>query len=198
MPNKIDLTGKVFKHFTVVKESGKDKYGNIKWECLCNCGKTFVSPRGSITSKHRTSCGCKAYAWTQKRVDNDKAYRTTMNHRLSLVERNAVRKGREWKLTKELTESLILSNCYYCGVEPNQRYNLYCNQDGDIRRTGNFKRIENGWITVHGIDRIDSSKGYLPDNVRPCCKDCNRSKSDLIEDDFKVWIERLYNNYCRT
>ena len=27
-----------------------------------------------------------------------------------------------------------------------------------------------------GVDRWDNSKGYLPDNLVPCCKDCNRGK----------------------
>lgn len=27
-----------------------------------------------------------------------------------------------------------------------------------------------------GIDRWDNSRGYLADNVVPCCKDCNRAK----------------------
>ena len=28
-----------------------------------------------------------------------------------------------------------------------------------------------------GIDRGDNSKGYLPENLVPCCKGCNRAKS---------------------
>lgn len=31
----------------------------------------------------------------------------------------------------------------------------------------------------HGIDRIDSSKGYTEDNVRSCCEKCNYILGDL-------------------
>jgi len=43
----------------------------------------------------------------------------------------------------------------------------------------------------NGIDRIDSSKGYIKDNIRPCCGICNKAKRDLSDSVFKSWIERL-------
>lgn len=35
-----------------------------------------------------------------------------------------------------------------------------------------------------GLDRVDSSRGYTPDNVVPCCRPCNVAKSDLPQRDF--------------
>jgi hypothetical protein len=50
-------------------------------------------------------------------------------------------------------------------------------------------------IQGSGLDRIDSSIGYVSGNVRPCCKSCNYAKSDLTESQFKEWILRIYNNW---
>lgn len=40
-----------------------------------------------------------------------------------------------------------------------------------------------GIVTI-GLDRIDPSKPYTIKNVEPCCKHCNRMKSDLTSDEF--------------
>lgn len=48
----------------------------------------------------------------------------------------------------------------------------------------------------NGLDRVDSNKGYLKENVVPCCEICNKAKRDLSLCQFKKWINRLikYNN----
>lgn len=43
---------------------------------------------------------------------------------------------------------------------------------------------ENGYC----LDRVDSSKGYNIQNVVPCCKICNRAKSNMHVMDFRDWI----------
>lgn len=42
----------------------------------------------------------------------------------------------------------------------------------------------------HGVDRIDSNKGYVEDNVQPCCKGCNYMKNRF---DHEVFMEQLDN-----
>jgi hypothetical protein len=48
----------------------------------------------------------------------------------------------------------------------------------------------------NGIDRVVPDKGYVYDNCVPCCKYCNRAKSDLTTEQFKNLIIKIYNNYC--
>ena len=66
--------------------------------------------------------------------------------------------GRQYSLEVKLTfkeyTDLISKPCYYCNDEMN---------------TPSFGR---------GLDRIDNSKGYLIDNVLPCCTTCNQTRSD--------------------
>jgi len=52
----------------------------------------------------------------------------------------------------------------------------------------------NGDYVYSGIDRLDSSKGYEPGNVVPCCKQCNWAKNDIAYDKFLEWIERVHFN----
>lgn len=47
-----------------------------------------------------------------------------------------------------------------------------------------------------GLDRIDSSLGYLSNNVRPCCRICNQAKSDLQENEFRDWALMLCSHWA--
>lgn len=76
----------------------------------------------------------------------------------------ARRKGLDFHLTLEDFEKLSRESCTYCGS-----------------------------ISVVGYDRIDSNLGYSLDNVAPCCKVCNRAKSDMTHADFIAYIERIYH-----
>ncbi|ELC8426291.1 AP2 domain-containing protein [Clostridium perfringens] len=53
-----DLTNKKFGRLTAIKEIGKDKHGNILWECKCSCGNRVNVTGLSLLSGNTTSCGC--------------------------------------------------------------------------------------------------------------------------------------------
>lgn len=65
-------------------------------------------------------------------------------------------------------------SCHYCGSPPRNR--TY------------------GW-NYTGIDRIDSSQGYVAANVRPCCWTCNRMKGDLTEGQFVEQLKRILTHF---
>ena len=44
-----------------------------------------------------------------------------------------------------------------------------------------------------GIDRVNSEKGYVKNNVVPCCKVCNIAKHNMSQNDFFNWINKVYN-----
>ena len=70
-------------------------------------------------------------------------------------------------------------NCYYCDIEPKQCCK-YENTYGDYY--------------YNGMDRVDSKKGYLINNVVACCWNCNKAKASLSQEDFLRLIENIYNN----
>lgn len=60
MPAKIDLTGKTFHRLKVIKESGRDAYGQVLWECECSCGsgKKVIVTGNDLRRNNTKSCGC--------------------------------------------------------------------------------------------------------------------------------------------
>ena len=53
-----------------------------------------------------------------------------------------------------------------------------------------FNEQGNGWMHG-GIDRKDSSIGYVSDNVVPCCEHCNMMKASLSINEFLSHIDRI-------
>lgn len=68
-------------------------------------------------------------------------------------------------------------NCHYCNSVPNNNYK--------------------GFV-YSGLDRINSNLPHNKKNIVPCCILCNRFKSNLSIDNFKLWINsinpKLYSN----
>lgn len=94
--------------------------------------------------------------------------------------RQAAERNLDVKLYFPQYLSLVRLPCYYCGLEPS-----------------NVARHSRGTLLVKysGVDRLDNTKGYYPENCVPCCRHCNRAKSDLSEADFLQWIQRLIKRY---
>jgi len=79
---------------------------------------------------------------------------------------------REFSITMEFWESLCLSPCTYCSVEA-------------------LSYIKENNLNVNGVDRINSDKGYIMDNVTPCCAKCNRMKWAHSVQEFLNHAERI-------
>lgn len=45
-----------------------------------------------------------------------------------------------------------------------------------------------------GIDRLDNSKGYSPDNCVPACQSCNFAKLDQSVEAFLEWAKRVQHH----
>lgn len=55
---KIDLTGKEYEFFKVLKRNTERTGKNVWWDCECECGKPFVATTTEINKGTRRSCGC--------------------------------------------------------------------------------------------------------------------------------------------
>jgi hypothetical protein len=84
-------------------------------------------------------------------------------------------KGIESDLDEILIQTLILQPCFYCGRET------------DVTEKE----------TINGLDRLNSSFGYILDNVVPCCHDCNMRKWTLDYSTFLQCIKNILNLYNR-
>jgi len=75
----VDLTGLKFNKLTVIKYVGKDKWGNAKWLCRCDCDKTKIVLGLSLKTGNTKSCGCSSSEMISKKItkhgmSNSKTY----------------------------------------------------------------------------------------------------------------------------
>jgi len=55
----VDRTGQKFGRLLVTEKSNeRNKSGNIKWHCICDCGNKFIATGSSLKSGCTKSCGC--------------------------------------------------------------------------------------------------------------------------------------------
>jgi hypothetical protein len=176
----IDLVGHRFGKLTVIKINRVSvKYGAY-WECLCDCGKKRVVKASLLKSGDIHSCGsdCNAKLATEFTFED----KTDPNSAL-MVLYNRYKKGAEernlsFDLSIKSVKYLTKLDCFYCGIEPRQKIYGYRNEE----------------YIYNGIDRVESYKGYTISNVVPCCKMCNMAKLNYSQEDFFMWVDRIYNH----
>jgi len=89
-----------------------------------------------------------------------KDYNNTVHGRWQMYKSNAKKRSMSFELTLENFSKFWKNPCSYCG----------------------------GPIDTIGLDRIDSSKPYILDNVVACCSRCNEMKmASTIED----WVDQM-------
>ena len=100
------------------------------------------------------------------------------------VKRGAKKRNIEFAIDRTRFEAIVTSECAYCGIHPRER---------------EIKNGHGGTFTVKasGIDRIDSSIGYVEGNVVPCCWTCNTMKASLSPTEFREHIKRLAARFER-
>lgn len=190
-----NLIGQKFGYLTVnsfsCRKQGTRKRRNILnfWICLCDCGNETEKSSEYLKSKRRKSCGCKS--WIKENGVRDP--KSPSHHALfSRMRGVGLHLGRSWELEYEEFIKIINSNCHYCQIPPSRTFNIYKTKKG-IYRSRNKEWCDKAEIPYTGIDRIDSSKGYISGNVVPACPTCNWAKNDLPYEDFIKWIRNLVN-----
>ncbi len=58
----VDLTGKEFGKWTALSIAGRDKRGELQWNCICKCGKTGIILSSNLRNGKSASCGT-CYPW---------------------------------------------------------------------------------------------------------------------------------------
>ena len=174
-----NLKGQRFGKLLVVDEEGRCKRGKAIWKCKCDCGNETIVTSYSLKSGVTKSCGCfNAECVRDRRF---LGYGVGAFNRVLLSYTNNARlKGLEFALSIDEFKELTKGCCFYCGVEPQQSIK-------------NNIRTVNGNYVHNGIDRIDSSKGYISGNVVSCCVKCNKMKLDHSVEEFRKHIIKIYD-----
>ena len=156
-------------------EGSKRKYYYETWLYKCTCGKEKVIRKRSVDEGRVLSCGCIRSLYQPKLPKGEASFNTLFNQGYKA---RALRKKLEFTLSIEKFRELVTSNCFYCGATPS-----------------NIKKQpgHNGEFIYNGIDRVDSSIGYIEENCVSCCATCNKAKLAMSKEEFLLWIEKVYN-----
>lgn len=156
-----------------------EKHNRKRWfyKLKCkHCGTIFTKRKESIVHKPDTIICPTCH-------DNRHGVLNTLEYDMLIHYKNNARiRNKNWNLSDQEFKNLIHSNCYYCGCEPIERFN------------SDYKR----YIFVNGIDRLNSSIGYVSDNVVSCCPQCNSMKLDYSIDEFKNKVLSIYNHFIKS
>lgn len=185
-----DLTGKTFGSLIVIKKIPWDKQGQVRttWLCKCECGEYRKVTTPLLKISKNITCG--ALKCRLRIKDSKKA---TINNKIDAYKQNAKRHGREYSLTDEDCQKLLLGRCYYCNLEPYNEINVYKRKNGTYKN-GKVKTewTEEATVKLNGIDRIDNNLGYTKDNCVSCCYMCNSFKSDFAINDFLNHVKKIF------
>lgn len=178
------INGMIGKKFgrLIVKERVENSKNRIsQFKCICDCGKEKIVLSSNLRQGTTQSCGCLAKERSRERsiIGEGEA---CFNFLLTSYRNRAKLKGLSFDLTIEEFKILTKKNCTYCGREP---------------FTIKTKVSCNGIYIYNGIDRVDSSKGYIIENCVPCCKICNYAKRKLSLQEFKEHITKIYFHYIK-
>jgi len=178
-----DELNKKYGKLTVLKREPNNKFGTTRWLCSCECGKQIITNGQSLRNGQTKSCGCLNFI--KKRSGN-----IIYNKLFSLTRNQAQKANIPFELTIEQVKEIVVKNCAYCGQKPYLKRKAY-------HRTAKTIGVETDeFILINGIDKVEPKKGYIISNCVSCCKYCNRAKSDLSVEEFKLLISKIYKNIC--
>jgi hypothetical protein len=182
---KVDLTGKTFGKLTVVKLAGSSRGGSKLWECKCNCGNEKLVSTRHLNRKNNNirSCGC-------------------LNNNNITGERNA-----SWKGSGNISGNFFgkhvkksakrrSKNGRKLDVTIDAKYldDLWNKQKGKCAYTNEKLTLPKKWNDKDyraTVDRIDSSKGYIPGNVQFVSQHVNLMKNKFTHNFFVETCKKI-------
>ena len=140
MTKSLNLIGEEFGRLTVVKRAENDKHGKTRWVCSCDCGNSTVTYGTDLKRGKSKSCGCiqKIHGLSSHKLYN---VFTAMKNRCYNPE--------------------SISYPWYGA----QGIDIYKDWLDDYTNFHDWA-LNTGFNEDLEIDRIDSSKGYYPENCR--------------------------------
>lgn len=149
------------------------------------CGAHYSIKRGSIAkgrgsqrlcTKCRSVSGANAVRGkpAHNRLKGDIG---SFNLLLARYRAGAKARGLAFELDRDGFRKLTKSECHYCGAQPGQ---AIAGRKGDPTP-----------YVYNGVDRIDSTRGYVHLNTVACCGVCNYMKGDMSYEDFMRHVVRI-------
>ena len=131
-------------------------------------GDYYEQHKDEILLKRKSSQ--KKYSQSDSRKATTSRYRQTLKGRFASYRSQAKERNISFNLTLEEFETFWQKPCSY---------------------------FSGHTIATIGLDRIDSSKGYVLANVVPCCERCNKAKLDDEREAFLLWCNQIASEHPR-
>ena len=170
--------------FDIKKYTKIDKNGLLRTyvDFICDdCNKKSTQRIDEFHRKGKLCRFCKRRIQSINTFEAKDLELICANTMLSRLYKRYLHRGLTSNLNGEEALKLFKDKCHYCGIKNSNKY---------IYKQPHFSHI----FFYNGIDRIDSSKGYIKGNILSCCKRCNVAKSDMKYDEFIELIKRIYAN----
>ena len=185
----LTIIGYAWKHYELPsgKQLSDSDDGVLRWclECQCSCNNTIFVLPCFLASDRVKSCGCMAQkdrVSAAIKITTLPSLDAGITRVYSSMRSRCRRDNLQLSITKNEVKTLSQQNCCYCGAPP---------RNVARKNKGKIKYFRDTIFAYNGIDRVDSSKGYEPNNVVPCCKVCNTAKNTLSVIEFLEWAKRL-------
>lgn len=169
-PKKMDMVGRVFGLWTVLREAPR-KGPDIRWHCRCECGYEGIRS-GVVLRKGQTTRCTKCRDKVQQLRWQAELGDTTLRLMLASARKRAGIKGWDYALDAEYVKRLLVAQGYRCALSGRP----IC-----VAPTGRSHRHGN---STASIDRIDSSLGYVPGNIQWLHKEINYIKATMGQEYF--------------
>lgn len=95
------------------------------------------------------------------------------NSKYDNYETSANKRNLTFDIDKDIYDNVTFNPCYLCGKENTEKHH-------------------------NGLDRYDSSIGYVYDNIRPCCGTCNYMKKNLNYTEFMDKCFEIYHHFVKS
>ncbi len=169
-PNVIDLTGKRFGKWLVLRRADRKNAADVRayWECQCACGTRRTVVGGSLQVGTSKSCGC------IQKYDNLRGYKGLYISYWRRLKKSAVDRGRVFEITMPYAWQVFEAQDKKCALSG---IPLFLTAEGA------------GKGHTASIDRIDPTQDYVVGNIRWIHKVINRMRWTYTDEEFL--------KYCR-
>ena len=175
MPRFIDMSGKVSGSWTILECAGKDAGGQYHWLCKCSCGSIHRVAGKALRNGHSLGCrDCGKKKIAEMKPNLIHGMTGSNEYRLyGSAKGRAKKKGLEFDI--ELSDIVIPDKCPLLEV--------YLTKGGN--------KITDSSPT---LDRRDSSRGYVKDNIWVISNKANRMKNNASLEELILLVNNLKEN----
>ena len=174
MPNKLlDIEGLKFGKLTAIERLdsifvGKDNNKKFQWKFLCECGCEYITVGSYVKRGRIKSCGC-----DKNRKDkngNWQGFGEIPKSKWRVIGQNAIQRKLEFTITIEFINELYKTQQRKCAL------------------SGMHIDMKNA-----SLDRVNSYKGYTPDNIQWVHKKINKLKGQYDDGEFIDLCRKVAN-----